>query len=573
MALSLLPGRAAAGPGTGIVVAWGDNSFGQATPPARLSGVTAVGAGFEHGLAVRSDGTVVAWGNNASGQATVPSGLTGVTAVAAGARHSLALKPDGTVVAWGDNASGQATVPAGLSGVRAIAAGVDYSLALKADGFTVTWGGTHPGASPPDWAVDGIAVGDVYNLALYHGLVYAWGDPASGGTAVPQGLSGVTAIAAGIGHGLAVLSDSTVVAWGDNTSGESSVPPGLTGVTAVAAGLGYSLALKSDGTVVAWGSGSGGQVPAGLNRVFAIAAKSGYTLALRTDITPPVLQVPSDITATATLTGPAARPVFYQVSATDVDDAVTSVSCSPASGAPFPLGTTTVGCTATDSSGNTGFGSFKITITAPASPTPISTTMPRRGVSATTTTTSTSTPATITTTAVPASGPPPTDPLPPVPPPAAPLSPGSVGPTLKVAASGRPGWGAAGSNLSFSGDGYSSCRTVYFFFDAARVGSAAPDATGKVAEGGLSVPGDASVGRHRVTSSCEPSGRTVERMTTFKVVGAAVHRTAFVTSLPNPGQVSTNAAVLAVERGGGSGPHPAPGLPVTAVQLHPAGEL
>jgi hypothetical protein len=51
-----------------------------------------------------------------------------VTAIAAGTNHSLALKSDGTVVAWGDNDSGQATVPAGLSGVVAIAAGYEHSL-------------------------------------------------------------------------------------------------------------------------------------------------------------------------------------------------------------------------------------------------------------------------------------------------------------------------------------------------------------------------------------------------------------------------------------------------------------
>jgi hypothetical protein len=62
----------------------------------------------------------------------VPAGLSGVTEVGAGDFHSLALKSDGTVVAWGDNSSGQATVPAGLSGVTQVAAGGYHSLALDA---------------------------------------------------------------------------------------------------------------------------------------------------------------------------------------------------------------------------------------------------------------------------------------------------------------------------------------------------------------------------------------------------------------------------------------------------------
>jgi alpha-tubulin suppressor-like RCC1 family protein len=61
-------------------------------------------------------------------------------------------------------------------------------------------------------------------------------------------------------------SDGTVRAWGRSVEGQTTVPAGLSGVTAIAAGGLHSLALKSDGTVVAWGSNSDGQatVPAGL---------------------------------------------------------------------------------------------------------------------------------------------------------------------------------------------------------------------------------------------------------------------------------------------------------------------
>ena len=95
------------------------------------------------------------------------------------------------------------------------------------------------------------------------GTVVAWGCGGgndAGQCTVPAGLSGVTAIAAGVYHSLAVKSDGTVVAWGCGSrtdAGQCSVPAGLSGVTAVAAGFFDSLALKSDGTVVAWGCGSG----------------------------------------------------------------------------------------------------------------------------------------------------------------------------------------------------------------------------------------------------------------------------------------------------------------------------
>ena len=157
-------------PAPGRAVAWGRNDLGQTTVPDDLTGVTAIAAGSDHTVALKSDGTVVAWGRNDSGQATVPAGLSGVTAIAAGGDHTVALKSDGTVVAWGDNSSGQTDIPAGLSGVTAIAAGGGHTVALKSDG-----------------------------------TVLAWADDASSQTAVPAGLSGVTAIAAGFEHTVALV--------------------------------------------------------------------------------------------------------------------------------------------------------------------------------------------------------------------------------------------------------------------------------------------------------------------------------------------------------------------------------
>src|SRR6185503_15934890 len=52
----------------------------------------------------------------------------------------------------------------------------------------------------------------------------------------------------------------------------------------------------------------------------------------------------------------------FTSSATDVLDGATSVTCVPASGALFPRGATTVNCTSTDAAGNTGSGSFTVTV-------------------------------------------------------------------------------------------------------------------------------------------------------------------------------------------------------------------
>lgn len=72
----------------------------------------------------------------------------------------------------------------------------------------------------------------------------AWGDNAAGQIDVPVGLGGVTAIAAGYTHSLALKADGTVVAWGGNLNGETDIPAGLTGVTAIAAGGLHRLALQ-----------------------------------------------------------------------------------------------------------------------------------------------------------------------------------------------------------------------------------------------------------------------------------------------------------------------------------------
>ncbi len=105
--------------------------------------------------------------------------------------------------------------------------------------------------------------------------------------------------------------------------------------------------------------------------------------------------------------------------------------------------------------------------------------------------------------------------------------------------------GPAGVALDVSGDGYTGCPTVYFFFDGVRIGSDTPNAAGSVGVGHLSVPGDAEPGQHRVTSACRPSGGPVRASSAFVVTKSDVHRSAFVTSLNRPDQVSLDLSQLA----------------------------
>ncbi|MFA6575460.1 MAG: HYR domain-containing protein [Nocardioides sp.] len=363
-----IPTTAYAAAPAGTVVAWGQGGSGQVTVPPSLDGdVVAVAGGGMHSLALRTDGTVAAWGNNSYVQATVPAGLADVTAIAAGGAHSLALKSDGTVVGWGWNAYGQTTPPAGLHAI-AIAAGDVHSLALRSNGTVVGFGYNANGEINVPSGLTGVvavSVGAAHSLALRSdGTVVGWGANWFGQGSAPGGLSGVTAISAGAYHNLALKGDGTVVAWGSGGYGQTGVPAGLTGVVAVSAGAFFSMALKADGTVVAWGNNSFGEStpPAGLSDVSSISAGFWHALALVVppDTTPPVLDLPADITVDAT--GPTGAVVAYTVSATDDTDPSPTVGCVPASGSTFPIGTTTVDCTATDEAGNSDTGSFDVTV-------------------------------------------------------------------------------------------------------------------------------------------------------------------------------------------------------------------
>ena len=89
------------------------------------------------------------------------------------------------------------------------------------------------------------------------------------------------------------------------------------------------------------------------------------------DRTPPVITVPN--LAPVQATGPGGAMVTYTVTATDDVDAQVTPICTPASGSTFPVGSTTVTCTATDIAGNVATKTFTVTVTPqplPPIPTP-----------------------------------------------------------------------------------------------------------------------------------------------------------------------------------------------------------
>ena len=351
----------------------GNNSLTQKEVPGKvtktngtgyLTGAVAIAAGAEHSLALINDGTLRSWGDNSNGQlgngtktnSKVPvqvSGLTGltVTDIAAGGFHSLAVTSTGAVWSWGFNSDGQlgngtatdSSSPVQVSGIGgvygavsvAVAGGGLHSLALTNAGAVWSWGWNNYGQLGINSTTESEVPVQVED---------------STGTTF---LTGVTAIAAGEWHSLALTSTGAVWAWGYNGNGELGngtttnsslpvqVPNAPTGVIAIAAGAHFSLALTSAGTIWAWGYNADGElgnnslvnstVPVQVtNLTGAVGIGAGYlhglaigptlptpTVRVTSSTNPSVYGQPITITVTVAATKPAVGTPTGTVKITD----------------------------------------------------------------------------------------------------------------------------------------------------------------------------------------------------------------------------------------------------------------
>ncbi|MCM2357051.1 MAG: zinc-ribbon domain-containing protein [Geobacteraceae bacterium] len=186
----------------------------------------------------------------------------------AGVRHAVVARKDGTVWSWGSNSDGQ--------------------LGYGERGGLVTAPARVPGID----GVTSVAAGALHTLALKSdGTVWSWGSNEHGqlgdATGVVErarplpvpGLAGVSAIAAGDYFSVALKQDGTLWYFGDSFLGHLSngginpqiaVPvqvAGLSDVAAVACGRRSIIALKKDGTVRAWGENTQGELGDGSHEV------------------------------------------------------------------------------------------------------------------------------------------------------------------------------------------------------------------------------------------------------------------------------------------------------------------
>jgi hypothetical protein len=122
---------------SGKVLCWGDDDFGQSTPPSGESFV-AITAGEYHTCGLQQSGKVLCWGKDDDGQSTPPSDESFV-AITAGIFHTCGLQQSGKVLCWGKHNYGQSTPPSGESFV-AITAGYEHTCGLQQSGKVLCWG-------------------------------------------------------------------------------------------------------------------------------------------------------------------------------------------------------------------------------------------------------------------------------------------------------------------------------------------------------------------------------------------------------------------------------------------------
>lgn len=387
----------------GSVWAWGANNSGQVGPgipvsansststPVQVTGLPsnaiAVATGEYFSLALTASGVVYAWGDDSYGElgpSVTPSSSSysqspvqvtglpaGIVAIAARGGNGLALASDGSVWAWGADGSGQL----GSSVATMCGSYPCSAMPLQVAGLS---------------GITSIASGGAYNLALTQGgTVYAWGDNSNGNlgdgsttsSASPvqvSGLTNITVIAAGT-HDLALTGSGQVYAWGQNQSGElgasatqicgmyyCSTTPLLVGglpsnVSALSVGGGYSLAL-ANGSVYSWGANNLGElgigasdidnhpIPtliSGLSGVTAIATGDNHAFAIATPPSGTTSQAVASLSASSfdfgdqQITTSSAQRTFTLTNTGNAAMSITGAALTGANSGDFVLASTT----------------------------------------------------------------------------------------------------------------------------------------------------------------------------------------------------------------------------------------
>jgi Regulator of chromosome condensation (RCC1) repeat len=342
----------------GTVVAWGYNQTGQTNVPAGLSNVITVAAGAGHSMALKQDGTVAVWG-----AVTALPGLDRVSAIGAGWDHCLAVRSGrllpffvqqpvskielpGTPVTFtalglglagvkyqwqfnGVNLTGQTnesfsttnagnytvvistgagSITSSVAGLTLIAAPVitnTIPLAPSTNWITNSFGTTinlqvqatalgmvqHP--IRYQWFTNGIAITGATNSQYLRATAWypLWQtNPLDADYTVKVwNPVGTNQSATWTMRVISLPKEGSTVAWGDNSDGQIEYPD-LTNTLAIAAGEYHSVAVKEDGTLTQWGSYSADGIvtypvgsPPAYTNLIAVAAGAEHDIGLKAD--------------------------------------------------------------------------------------------------------------------------------------------------------------------------------------------------------------------------------------------------------------------------------------------------
>ena len=240
--------------GDGTVECWGDDEYGQATPPDGT--FASVSVGYEHACGVRDDGTVECWGSNQRrdglfvDQATPPDGT--FASVSAGHEHTCGVRADGAVECWGSREHGLARPPEGA--FASVSSGDRHACGVGNDGTVACWGSgwQDPAVTPPGGAFQSVSAGYEYTCGVRgDGTVACWGSGWHSPAVTPPG-GAFLSVSAGHEYACGVRGDGTVECWGDDEYGRAAPPPGT--FDSVSVGYDHACGVRGDGTAECWGN-------------------------------------------------------------------------------------------------------------------------------------------------------------------------------------------------------------------------------------------------------------------------------------------------------------------------------
>lgn len=231
-------------------------------------------------------------------QCVLPTSCSAVQ-ISPGSDHACATMADGTASCWGDNGPGDLgqghwdqkvgpgpvvtdTVGTKLSNVKAVDVAGQTSCAVLNDGNVWCWGQVPGVPTPTNVAVQVTGLSGV--SAISAGLFGTCALLSNGsiscldnsGTVTATGVTGATAVAVGDSFACALVAGGAVRCWGTDANGQLGdgvsgpgvaapgvLVPGVTNAVSITATFTFACAVLSSGQVKCWGSNSAGQIGIG----------------------------------------------------------------------------------------------------------------------------------------------------------------------------------------------------------------------------------------------------------------------------------------------------------------------